>query len=355
MEKRRSPVTGILAAAAMAAMILDTKTAMLGAGAGVELCMKTVIPSLFPFLILSVLLTDCLSGTTIRIFRVLGNRCGIPAGAESILVAGFLGGYPVGAQCVCQGYASGRLGRHDAQRMLGFCSNAGPAFLFGMLASQFSSRFAPFVLWGIHILSAILVGFLLPGKQQSKSKIPAEKQLSIGQAMQESVRIMAGICGWVVLFRVIITFLERWFFWLLDKEEFVLLSGILELANGCMNLQILGGEGARFVAASFFLGFGGLCVALQTFSVTARAGLNIGSYFPGKILQAIISSLLAWPSALLLYPETAVDIRFAVLPLIAGGIVLAFLKKEKLTVAFQHFLVYNQEKVLKGGRSHALP
>ena len=148
--------------------------------------------------------------------------------------------------------------------------------------------------------------------------------------MQESVRIMASVCGWVVLFRVIITFLDRWFLWLLDKEWFVLLSGILELANGCLNLNMMDCEGMRLILASVFLGFGGICVAMQTVSVTARAGLDTGLYFPGKILQAVISALLACPAALLLYPQALVDFRFIAIPVITGMIVVFLLKNGKI-------------------------
>lgn len=330
MENKRSPVTGILAAVAMAALIIDPRTSLLGAGAGVELCIQTVIPSLFPFFILSVLLTESLAETKSRVLGILGKWCGIPVGAESMLLVGFLGGYPVGAQCICQAYGSGRLDRSDARRMLGFCSNAGPAFLFGMVASLFQSRSAPFVLWGIHILSALLVGFLLPGKHKSVAVISSKKQISLGQAMEQSVRAMACVCGWVVLFRVVISFLDRWFLWFLNKEWSVLLSGILELANGCVNLSMMDCEGMRFMLAAFFLGFGGICVGMQTVSVTTRAGLGTGLYFPGKILQGAISTVLACPAALLLYPETVMASWIVAAPVISGLLVLLLQKNGKI-------------------------
>ena len=69
---------------------------------------------------------------------------------------------------------------------------------------------------------------------------------------------------------------------------------------------------------------------MQTVSVTAPAGLGTGFYFPGKILQAVISLLLACPAALLLYPETVVDIRFVAIPVITGMTVLFLLKNGKI-------------------------
>ena len=46
----------------MLALILDGRTAIDGARQGIELCLRTVIPSLFPFFVLSILLTSSLLG-----------------------------------------------------------------------------------------------------------------------------------------------------------------------------------------------------------------------------------------------------------------------------------------------------
>ena len=102
MNRRADTWTGIVAAIGISLLILDSKTALAGAQSGVELCIRTVIPSLFPFFLFSILLTTSLMGRRIRILRPLCRLCRIPEGAESILIAGCLGGYPVGAQCVSQ-------------------------------------------------------------------------------------------------------------------------------------------------------------------------------------------------------------------------------------------------------------
>ena len=98
--KRRRLLTGIGGCIGLLVLILDAKTALQGARQGVELCLKTVIPSLFPFFVLSILLTSSLLGSRIPLLRPLGRLCGVPKGAESLLIPAFLGGYPVGAQSV---------------------------------------------------------------------------------------------------------------------------------------------------------------------------------------------------------------------------------------------------------------
>ena len=81
-------------------LILDGKTAIEGAHNGLEVCFHTVIPSLFPFIFLSSLLTGSLTGGTLIHSNPLRRLFRIPNGSEAILLTGLLGGYPIGAKCV---------------------------------------------------------------------------------------------------------------------------------------------------------------------------------------------------------------------------------------------------------------
>lgn len=282
---------GTGASIGMLILILDGKTALEGARQGIELCLKTVIPSLFPFFLLSILLTSSFMGSSLRILRPLGRLCGIPKGAESILIAGFLGGYPVGAQTISAAYAGRQLRKEEAERLLAFCNNAGPAFLFGMAASLFPRQWMAWALWGIHVASAIMTALLMPGNSpQTVGGIP-EKPISLSAALNSAIRVMAAVCGWVVLFRIVIVFLSRWMLWLLPATAQVALIGLLELSNGCCELISISNIGLRFLLCSEMLAFGGLCVTMQTISVTG--GLSLRYYFAGKLLQTAFSLLLA--------------------------------------------------------------
>ena len=306
MKSRKSVYTMIVSSVALLVLILDANTALSGATYGVEICVRTLIPSLFPFFVLSVLLTNVFAGVKIPLLTYLGKMIGIPVGAESILVAGFLGGYPVGAQCIGQAYQAGQIKKQDALHMLAFCNNAGPAFLFGMAGTLFTEQRIPFVLWIIHILSAISVGVLFSRQAEGQMEILPAQPISQSQAVNMALRSMALVCGWVVLFRVLLSFLQRWLFWLLPGPICVFLSGILELANGCMELNRLPEEELRFLLVSIFLGFGGMCVGMQTCGILGQCGLNSGRYFPGKILHGIISGLMAWLVIPLVFPDSTI-------------------------------------------------
>lgn len=288
---RRPLWRGIGASIGMLILILDGKTALEGARIGIDLCLKTVIPSLFPFFLLCILLTSSLSGHSLGGLRPLGRLFNIPQGAESILIAGFLGGYPVGAQSIASAYRSGQLSKADAQRLVSFCSNAGPAFLFGMIAPMFPRRCMAWALWGIHIGSAMLVSFALPRQPSQVMKSSPRKPVTLADALWQSLRVMATVCGWVVLFRVVIAFLSRWILWLFPAEIQVVLIGLLELSNGCCELLAIPDVRLRFVLCAGMLSFGGVCVVMQTASVIN--GLGLRHYLVGKLFQSAFSLLLA--------------------------------------------------------------
>lgn len=314
MVKRKQPGIFFVVLCA-AALILDGRCALRSASSGMELCIRTVIPSLFPFLFLSSLLTGLLWGSNMGFLGPLCRRLGIPAGAESLLIAGFLGGYPSGAQAIGDACARGALDKETGQRLLGFCNNAGPAFLFGMASLQFEEPGTVWLLWGIHILSALMTGLMTSGAASGNTSIPP-REVSVTGSLSSAVRTMGLICGWILLFRVLLGFLERWFLWLLPEGVQVLVSGLLELSIGCMELRLIPSHKLRFTVCAAMVGFGGLCVAMQTGS--AARGLSMAAYFRGKMLQTIFSialslvpaPLLPWVLAgcggfILIFPLTA--------------------------------------------------
>ena len=272
-------------------LIFDGKTALAGAAEGVTLCLNTLIPSLFPFFLMSILLTSTLAGQAVVPLRPIAAACGIPKKAEFLLAIGLLGGYPVGAKNVALLYSSGQLTPSQAARMIVFCNNAGPAFIFGILGSMFSDPRIPWLLWAVHIASALLVGMLLPGNAPTGAVEACRQKVRVTDALEQAVKVMALVCGWVVLMRMVLAFLDRWLLWILPLPVQVATAGILELSNGCIRLSQLGIEGLRFIIAAGLLSLGGVCVTLQTASVADRIPMRL--YFPGKILQCSISVLMS--------------------------------------------------------------
>ena len=272
------------AALGMLVLILDSRTATQAAAGGMELCIRAVIPSLFPFFLLSGFLTGNLQGGKwiAKLFRCPRN-CG------SLLLTGFLGGYPVGARLAAQEYHRKHITKAQADKLLMFCSQAGPSFLFGITAGRLGNPHLTWLLWIILLLSALSVAWLMPANSESQSKKMEGKKMTLTDAMYAAIKAMAIVCGWVVVFSVLMAFLKRWLFWLLPESAQVLLCGLLELTNGCLMLERIHNPLPRLLVASVILNFGGICVLMQTASVTE--GLSLRRYLLGKILQSGFSVL----------------------------------------------------------------
>lgn len=279
------------AAAAMMILILDGKTALYGAAEGISLCVSSLIPALFPFILLSILITSALSGQAISFLTPITSACKMPDGTQALFVVSFLGGYPVGAQSVAQLFRRGELTQSQSARILAFCNNAGPSFIFGILGAFFTNRLIPWILWLIQIFSALCVGFILPDTQPVGRINPTAMRIRITDILYQAIKVTSQICAWVIIMRMVLAFLDSWFLWIFPYPVQVLMSGILELSNGCIRLSEIENDGLRFLLASGILTLGGVCVTLQTRAVSE--GISMKLYYPGKILQAAISVFLS--------------------------------------------------------------
>ena len=78
MGKKKQLWTGIIAAIGFFMLLIDTKTALHSAQEGISLCISTVIPSLFPFFVLSSFINTSLLGKKIRMLHPICKICNIP-------------------------------------------------------------------------------------------------------------------------------------------------------------------------------------------------------------------------------------------------------------------------------------
>lgn len=314
----------------MIVLVFSGRTAAEGMRQGINICLYTLIPSLFPFLILSAIATTSLSGRPIPGLSSVARLCKMPYGSEFLLIIGFLGGYPVGAGAVYSAYAMGKLSAADADRLAIFCNNAGPAFLFGILNPFFPGIGYVWCLWLIQIASAILTGVLLDGTAHSQF-IKTKSADSGTDIIWRSARSMVVICTWVTIFRMVIEYLDHWFLRNTDPVAQVLFTGILELSNGCLRLEIIEEPSIRFLLATFMLSCGGMCILMQTRGVFP--GLNIRKYLLGKLIHLSLSMILSLGTVSLISGQVALSFLITAVPVSAAVLSVTELRKRKIAVA----------------------
>ena len=266
------------------------------AAEALSLCARSVIPALFPFLVVSSLLlslglgellSPMLAGLMEPLFRVDGV-------GSSALLLGLVGGYPIGAKTAADLYRGGRLSRPEAERLLAFCNNSNPVFLISVLGvGVFGSVRAGVWLWLIHLLSALLTGLLFrnhggPARRQAGGTA-AFQVVSLSAAfvaaVRESLSGMLSVCAFVTFFYVLVRPLASLGGWLGP-----VLVGLTELFS---LTPLLRPDRFGFILASAMAGWGGLSVLCQTAAVLEGSGLRLQSCAAGKAVQGLLAGLLA--------------------------------------------------------------
>lgn len=331
----RDLVLGAALALTTLGFILFPRECVAAARTGLELCFNVIIPSLFPFFVLSSLVVDLgLAGYIGRALeRVMRPLFRVSGSCASALALGFVGGYPVGAQTAISLYRQGMCTRTEAQRLLAFCNNSGPAFILGVVgAGIFADSKVGLLLYLVHMASSCLVGVLFrfygpkeePGTHGKAPTFQAKRfTTAFTQAVTGAMGSTINICAFVIFFTVILRLLSLAGFLsalaaglgrllgpfgLTESWCQKLLTGLIELTSGVSGLTQGGQLVGQVSMAAFMLGWAGLSIHCQTLSFLSDSGLSPGTYFVGKLLHGGISAALVWGFVRLFPPAAPVGV-----------------------------------------------
>lgn len=177
-----------------------------------------------------------------------------------------------------------------------------------------------------HILACISVGIIFRfwkyGKNKNynnQKKFKTEAKYvsfsNLGEVLSKSITnainsiVMIG--GFVVLFSVIISvlkqshilditsnFLKPLLSYLHIKTEFAkpILGGLIELTNGVKEVSQIATKdiSTNIIICAFLLGFGGISILLQVFSITSKTDISIKPYILGKLIQGCLAAFYTY-------------------------------------------------------------
>lgn len=288
-----------------------------------------MVPSLFPFFIATELLSYTNIVTKIgELFQVFMRPVfHVPGCGAYAFLMGMISGYPIGAKIVTKFRQDGLCTKEEGERLISFTNNSGPLFIVGTVGiSLFGNSLIGFLLLITHILAGITTGFFFRfwkyrKKDKSVSSVytahkkevkPSATFSNLGEILSKSilasVQTIVMIGGFVVLFSVILSILQKSHLLAFGSQllkpvlsifgiedgRFAtsILSGFLELTNGVKLLASIPIKNISIsiIFAAFLLGFGGISVLLQVFSIISKTDLSIKPYFYGKLLHGIIAA-----------------------------------------------------------------
>jgi sporulation integral membrane protein YlbJ len=315
----RELLLGAALLCATAMLMMFPQEGVAAAKDGLTLCYNVIIPSLFPFFVLSSLVVELglagyLGRSLEKVMRPLFNLSGACASAVAL---GFVGGYPVGAKTAISLYQNGACTKTEAERLLAFCNNSSPAFILGVVgAGVFASSSVGIFLYLAHALASVCVGLLFRfyksgGRNRREARAAPQFQTkrlttAFTGSVTGSFLSTLNICAFIVFFTVVIKMLflsgvmgtaAAALSALLAPLGFSaewaqrLLTGVIELSSGVWALAGSGALAGRMSMAAFMLGWAGVSVHCQVLSFLGDSGLSPRTYLVGKTLHGGLSAL----------------------------------------------------------------
>lgn len=279
-----------------------------GAIDGILLCLGVLVPSLFPFFILSAFLAetgilDCLSPVLNPVAKVLlGTRgnCLVP------IILSLVGGYPVGAKTTASLYSKDLINKDEASRLAVVCCSAGPGFLVTFVGvSLLGSKESGIILLSSQIISVIVLSvlsrFIFGKSKQQQESVRIKSTTSVSEALVSSVnsavKSAAGMCGFVITFSVICNVLTEGFG--ADNSLGKIFVSLLEITTG---VSLVSGEVSLEILAAL-TGFGGICVHMQIFRELKGIGFSKVRFYIFRLIQSAVC-LFSTKLLLLAFPVT---------------------------------------------------
>ena len=342
MSNRMQRTKKILYVIVLLFLILDSKNTIKGAREGIDLCLRSVIPAIFPSMFFSELIINETKQLSNSFISKLFSICKLPIGAQNYFSIGLLGGYPVGARLICQDHKKRKISLSLAEQAIIFCSNAGPAFIFGICGTLFENHAITAMLWLIHIISAVMSGMCLCKKDCQKAFPKSQNATyTFSSIIINCTKSMGIICGWIVIFRVLLHLSQVWILWLFSSKFLSIFTGLVELTNGITTLNKVADWQSRFIICSVLLAFGGICVLMQTSTILGK--ISIRNYLKGKILQAIFSLILGY---IYIYIVNHINSFFmaGIALVIIAAFIITLISVAKKHVAISEKIIYNKSK-----------
>lgn len=350
-------------------LVIFSKSNLEASKSGLLLWANNVVPAVFPFFVI----TELLSHTNIiyylgKIFhKIMKPVFNVPGEGAFPFIMGLISGYPVGGKIVADMREKGLCTKDEGERLLAFTNNSGPLFIISSVGiSLFGDTRTGLLLLVTHILACITVGILFAklsarngnkgdrlstsfvnnfrayssnhifeNQKRNSSSSQSHNDLKetvtfknlggiLGKSINNAISTVLMIGGFVVLFSIIISILEKTnllkycskflnpFLQLLDLDtNFAkpLLAGFIELTNGVRMISEvhIKNISQNVILSAFLLGFGGISILLQIFSIISKTDLSIKRYIQGKFLQGVFAMIYTF-IALKLLPFLCLDI-----------------------------------------------
>lgn len=277
---------------------------------GLKLWVATLVPSLFPFLVVTAFLSEnsALKRSFMKFTPITKRAFGTSGLTAYAFFMSALSGYPVGAKIISDLKLSGLISDSEAKKASVFCSTSSPAFTINCVGKiMFNSTLFGVILYFINIFCALVSGVvfsLFISKDNGKRSFSFSKgNFDFYDGVYQSVISLLVVGGIIAVFSVISEVLLSLNALYIPTKVLSLITssdgiskaicvGAIECSNGLKLLAELNLNFFSLPVSAFLCGLGGICVMVQSVAFLKRAKIKTAVFYLGKIFQAVLGFIL---------------------------------------------------------------
>lgn len=261
---------------------------------------NTLIPSIFPMILLSDILITYNSCNIIpkKITKYISKLFNISNNAVIILILSLISGFPTNAIIINKGINTKSITIEEGRYLLLFCNFANPLFILETVGTFYlkNNTYAIIILIS-HIISNIIIGIIFKKNNYPKNNyiIDTSKSQRFGDvlsnAINKSVKSLFLIGGTVTLFLILTTLITHIFN--LNNYLTLIIKGILEITMALSYLSNLNiSNTLKVILSSMIISFSGLSIHLQI--ISSFEEIKYKNYLLGRIISSILSGIISF-------------------------------------------------------------
>ncbi len=275
-----------------------------------EVCTKTLIPSMFAYMVLCTFLIKSKLSVVITtpLWYLLRGIIKLDISTFSIFVLSLIAGYPVGIKMLKELISQNKNYSEIAKYISPVCYASGPAFITGIVGNViYNNAIAGYIVFFSCTLSNILGAVFLTRKEKTKKVAHKEEIIINGNAITDvilsSAKAMLMVCLSMILFNIVIMFIEAILIGHISiNGQLIYIKAFIEVTGICCF-----DASVPLWLTTFFISFGGLCVIFQLYLIS-DGDLKLSRFVLIRILLSLLSSAICFLITKLLGFEPSVPV-----------------------------------------------
>jgi len=281
---------------------------------GLKLFFTAVFPGLFPFMILTKLLTEIgfIYKLSSKLSKFSHKLFGTPGISMYVMFMSAISGYPIGAKIIGDLYNKKLITQKDAEKMSIFCTTSGPIFIIGAVGVGMlgNAKFG-LIIYISHIISSILLGLAFNFFSKKEKTISNEKLVFvknkniISNSVNETINAILIVGAYITIFYLfsemltllnlipnLASFLAKILkFTNTSKNQIeAIIYGIIEVTHGCKALSVLSPQNLPIICG--IISFSGISIIMQSMAFLNQTKIKAHTFICYKCVHCILSILV---------------------------------------------------------------